>query len=180
VSAEFQIEEWRAGAAGEDDLEGLARVLYEAVHAGASVSFILPFSTAKARAFWREKVLPEVEAGRSRLFVARLSGRISGVVQLDLGTPPNQGHRAEVRKLLVEPAARRRGIARALMLALEEAARSERRTLLTLDTRTGDAAEPLYTSMGYVTAGIIPNFARGPLTPELEATTLMYKWLGSS
>ena len=179
MSGEFQIEEWRAAGA-EGDLEMLARVLYQAVHAGASVSFILPFSMAEAREFWREKVLPEVASGRSRLFIARLAGRIAGVVQLDLGTPPNQSHRGEVRKLLVEPAARRRGIGRALMLALEEAARSEGRTLLTLDTRTGDAAEPLYRSMGYLTAGVIPNFARGPKTPELEATTLMYKRLATT
>ena len=44
-------------------------------------------------------------------------------------------------KLLVHPSARRRGIARALMVALEPIALSEERTLLTLDTWTGKAAE---------------------------------------
>jgi GNAT superfamily N-acetyltransferase len=68
--------------------------------------------------------------------------RILGTVQLDLEMPPNQQHRAAVAKLLVDPAARRRGIGRALMIALEEIARSEGRTLLTLDTVT--AATPNY------------------------------------
>ncbi|HEX6739118.1 MAG TPA: GNAT family N-acetyltransferase [Vicinamibacteria bacterium] len=100
---------------------------------------------------------------------------IVGTVTLDLGTPPNQRHRAEVAKLLVHPVARRRGIARALMIALEAVARAEGRTLLTLDTWTGREAESLYRSLGYVVAGVIPRYARGSLTPELEGTTIMYK-----
>ena len=155
----------------------LADVLHACVHAGASVSFILPFSIAEARAFWRDKVLPAVLAGTSRVFLAYSSGRIAGAVQLDMATPPNQPHRADVKKLLVHPDARRQGFARALMLALETAAREEGRTLLTLDTRTGDRAEPLYTSLGYLTAGVIPRYARAPEAPVFEGTTFMYKQL---
>ncbi|MFP3656833.1 GNAT family N-acetyltransferase, partial [Burkholderia sp. SIMBA_052] len=76
--------------------------------------------------------------------VARLGDAIAGTVQLDYDTMPNQRHRAEVRKLLVHPAFRRRGVARALMMELESHARRLERSLLTLDTRTGDSAEPLY------------------------------------
>ena len=159
-----------------EDIERLAEVLHAAVHAGASVSFVVPFSLDDARAFWRD-VLPHIAAGTRRVLIARLDGKIAGTVQLDLATPPNQRHRAEVLKLLVHPDARRRGIARALMLALEDVARAEGRTLLTLDTRTGDRAEPLYLSLGYVLAGIIPSYARGPLCPDLEPTSFMYKQL---
>src|SRR5215472_11747222 len=148
-----------------EDIERLAEVLHAAVHAGASVSFVVPFSLDDSRAFWRDRVLPHIAAGTRRVLIARLDGKIAGTVQLDLATPPNQRH----------PAARRRGIARALMLALEEVARAEGRTLLTLDTRTGDRAEPLYLSLGYVLAGIIPRYARAPHSAELEATTVMYK-----
>jgi hypothetical protein len=77
----------------------------------------------------------------------------------------------------VHPAARRRGIARALMAAVEPLARTEGRTLLTLDTWTGRAAETLYISLGYTAAGVIPGYARGSLTAELEPTTIMYKHL---
>jgi GNAT superfamily N-acetyltransferase len=91
--------------------------------------------------------------------------------------PPNQQHRAAVAKLLVHPDARRRGIAKALMIALEEIARFEGRTLLTLDTVTGAGAELLYSSLGYTTSGVIPGYARRALTPELESTTIMYKEL---
>ena len=64
------------------------------------------------------------------------------------------------------------------MMALEAVAQSEGRTLLTLDTWTGRSAERLYLSLGYVAVGVIPRYARGSLTPELEPTTIMYKELG--
>jgi len=179
--AQIQIEEWRPDRPGagplEDDLDMLAEVLRAVVHDGAGVSFVVPFSLDEARAFWRETVLPGVFARTRRVVVARCDSRIVGTVQLDLAVPPNQQHRAEVTKLLVHPAVRRRGVARALMHALEAIARSECRTLLTLDTWTGGVAEGLYRSLGYVAAGIIPRYARGSLTPDLEPTTIMYKEL---
>jgi GNAT superfamily N-acetyltransferase len=179
--AEIQIEEWRPDRPGagplEHDVNMLAEVLRAVVHDGAGVSFVVPFSLDEARAFWREKVLPGVLARTRRVVVARWDARIIGTVQLDLAVPPNQRHRAEVTKLLVHPVARRHGVARALMMALEAIARSECRTLLTLDTWTGGVAEGLYRSLGYVAAGVIPRYARGSLTPDLEATTIMYKEL---
>jgi len=64
-------------------------------------------------------------------------------------------------------------------VAVEPLARAEGRTLLTLDTWTGRAAELLYLSIGYLAAGVIPQYARGSLTTELEPTTIMYKHLAS-
>jgi ribosomal protein S18 acetylase RimI-like enzyme len=177
--AGIQIEEWRPhlpGAASLDrDVVMLSEVLHAVVHAGAGVSFILPFSLEDARAFWLEKVLPSIGASTRRVLVARTGTGIVGTVQLDLAVPPNQQHRAEVLKLLVHPAARRRGVGRALMIELEAVARSEGRTLLTLDTWTGSVAETLYRSLGYITVGVIPRYARGSVTPELDAATFMYK-----
>jgi GNAT superfamily N-acetyltransferase len=179
--AEIQIEEWqpdRSEAVSlEHDIDMLSEVLHAVVHAGAGVSFIVPFSIDDARAFWRDKVLPGVRARTRRVVVARRAARIVGTVQLDLAVPPNQQHRADVAKLLVHPAARRRGVARGLMINLETIAQSEGRTLLTLDTVTGGNAEPLYRSLGYIAAGVIPGYARASLTPDLEATTIMYKEL---
>ena len=176
----LQIEEWRAHAdagALDADVRALSEVLHAVVYDGAGVSFVVPFTLDEARRFWCENVLPGLCAGTRRVLVARMDAQIVGTVQLDLAVPPNQRHRAEVVKLLVHPSARRRGIARALMLALEPIARSEGRTLLTLDTWTGRAAERLYQSLGYVTVGVIPRYARGSLTPALEPATFMYKEL---
>jgi ribosomal protein S18 acetylase RimI-like enzyme len=183
VAVGVQIEEWRPDrddtASVENDLDMLSDVLHAVVHDGAGVSFIVPFPLDAARGFWVEKVLPGVRARTRRVVVARCGTRIVGTVQLDLAMPPNQQHRAEVAKLLVHPSARRRGIARALMIALEAIAQTEGRTLLTLDTWTGGNAEALYRSLGYVVVGIIPRYARGSVTPALEPTTIMYKELGS-
>jgi GNAT superfamily N-acetyltransferase len=180
--AKIRIEEWLAEACSDTaiytEIEMLAAVLRAVVHAGASVSFFTPFSIEQARMFWVEKVLPQVQAGARRVLVARMDQNIVGTVQLELEMPPNQQHRAAVAKLLVHPDARRRGIAKALMIALEEIARSEGRSLLTLDTVTDSNAEVLYRSLGYIAAGVIPRYARGALTPELESTTIMYKELG--
>ena len=161
-----------------EELEVLADLLHACVHAGASVSFVLPFSLDEALAFWRDKVLPAVAADECRVLVARTDGRIVGTVQIHLATPPNQRHRAEVRKLLVHPQARRRGAARRLMAALEKEAQALGRSLLTLDTVTGASAEPLYLSLGYARAGVIPRYARRPDSSELESTTIMFKEIG--
>ena len=181
MASDILIEEWRPGAAGseslEQDLRMLSDVLHAVVHVGAGVSFVVPFSEKAARAFWVDRVLPGVRDGSRRVLLARQHDRIVGTVQLEFPWPPNQPHRAEVAKLLVHPDARRLGIARALMIALEDVARSSGRTLLTLDTWTDGHAEQLYRSLGYVTVGVIPRFARGSLTPGLQPTTIMYKEL---
>lgn len=183
VLAGVHIDEWRPAAHGDPsldrDLDMLAEVLREVVYDGAGVSFVVPFSPADSRAFWVDSVLPGVRARTRRVLVARMDDRIIGTVQIDLATPPNQVHRAEVAKLLVHPMARRRGVARALMIELEAVALSAGRTLLTLDTWTGGNAEALYRSLGYEVVGVIPRFARGSTTPALEPTTIMYKELAT-
>jgi hypothetical protein len=161
----------------ERRLAELGALLHACVLDGASVGFVVPFATEAAQAFWRLKVLPSVRARGAVLFAAEVRGRIVGTVLLDHDTPPNQPHRAEVRKMLVHPDCRRRGIAKALMSALERRAGELGRSLLTLDTRTGDAAEPLYAALGYRTAGVIPFFCRDTLSDRLDSTTIMWKRL---
>ena len=156
----------------------LGALLHACVHDGASVGFVMPYSVEESEAFWRGNVLPALRSGGLMLFVARQGDAIAGTVQLDHDTMPNQRHRAEVRKLLVHPAARRQGVARALMMELERHAHRLQRSLLTLDTRTGDHAEPLYTALGYRSAGVIPGYARGSHDADrFDATTIMYKRL---
>lgn len=157
------------------ELPGLAALLHACVMDGASIGFILPFTDEEARAFWRDKVFPAVAQGTRIVLIARLDGITAGTVQLDYDTPGNQLHRAEVRKLLVHPKFRRRGIAKALMAEIEKIAFALGRNLITLDTRTGDAAEPLYSGMGYRVAGVIPGYCRDTLSDRLDPTTVMYK-----
>lgn len=158
-------------------LDEFGELLLACVAEGASVGFIQPFTLIEAISYWRRKVLPAVIGREVVILVAEADERIVGTVQLDHDTMPNQRHRAEVRKLLVHPTFRRRGIARDLMAMIEGHARALGRSLLTLDTRTGDAAEPLYRSLGFDVAGVIPDYCRDTHAPHLDATTVMYKRL---
>ena len=163
----------------ETRLPAFGALLHACVHDGASVGFVLPFPEADALAFWRDGVQPALRGGKRVLLAAFEGTTLLGTVQLDHDTPPNQPHRAEARKLLVHPDRRRLGIARLLMAELERHAERLGRRLITLDTRTGDSAEPLYRSLGYTVAGIIPGYCLDPALPRLDATTIMYKSIGT-
>jgi GNAT superfamily N-acetyltransferase len=142
-------------------LDGLAAVLADCVAGGASVSYMAPFSHENAReafAAWAD----DVEGHGRLLLAAYLDDRIVGTVQVVFAAPPNQPHRADVAKLLVHRSARRRGVAQLLMEHAEAEARAEGRTLLVLDTVTGDDAERLYARLGWTRVGVIPNYALYP------------------
>jgi GNAT superfamily N-acetyltransferase len=142
------------------DIDQLAVVLADAVDSGASVSFMQPFSVDAAREWWRATL--ERADPRAIVLVARDEAGIVGTVSLHPAWPPNQPHRADISKLLVDRRARRRGIARALMQEIETRAHAAGFTLLTLDTVRGDAAESLYSSAGWQRVGVIPDYALYP------------------
>ncbi|MDB5559172.1 MAG: family N-acetyltransferase [Enterovirga sp.] len=146
----------------EAAISALSEVLIDCVETGASVSFMAPLERAKAEAFWRG-VAGGVAAGERVLLVAAdaASGEILGTVQLVTGQPENQPHRADVAKMLVRHAARRRGVGAALMRAAEQQARACGKSLLVLDTASQDA-ERLYERSGWVRVGVVPGYALLP------------------
>ena len=154
----------------------LGEVLADCVAGGASVNFMHPYTDDQGRAFF-EGVADEVERGDAALIVARLDGRLVGTVNLGLRMPPNQPHRAEVRKMLVLQAARGGGIGEALLGEAERWAAELGRTLLVLDTVEGMAGERLYARGGWIRVGAIPGYA---LFPDGRpcATVVFYKELG--
>ncbi len=164
-----------AGTELQAQLDGLAAVLEDCVAGGASVSYMAPFSYEQARAVF-EGMAAEVEQGRRLLLGAFAEGRVVGTVQVILAVPPNQPHRGEIAKLLVHRSARKRGIAQLLMEQAEAEARAEGKTLLVLDTVTGDAAERLYTRLGWTRVGVIPGYALYPDGRPCD-TTVFWKTL---
>lgn len=162
------------GAAGAASAERrLAEILVACVDAGASVSFLAPLALDAARAYMRG-VAQQVAAGTCILLAAWSDGVLAGTVNVNLDTPQNQPHRADIRKMLVHPDARRCGLARRLMLAAEAAAVAARRTLLTFDTLAGTPAELLYRRLGWVEVGVIPGYSVDAAGRK-EATVVFYK-----
>ena len=160
-----------AAAAGARD--ALAALLVDAVAHGASVNFMAGFTDAAARAFWDDQ-FPAIAAGGRLLLAAEAGPELVGCVVLTLAPQPNAPHRAEIGKMLVHSAWRRRGIGRRLLGAAEEAARAAGRSLLLLDTEAGSAGETLYRRCGWSAIGSVPDHA---FTPDgrLAATTMFYK-----
>jgi GNAT superfamily N-acetyltransferase len=172
----MQVEVRRLDAAEiRTHLDGLASVLFDCVDGGASVSFMTPFAPDDARTVF-EGYADEVEAGRRLLLAAFDGDEVVGTVQLIYATPPNQPHRGDIAKLLVRRSARNRGIGRLLMEHAEREARAEGRTLLVLDTVTGDPAERLYERTGWTKVGVIPNYALYPDGRPCD-TTVFFKEL---
>lgn len=142
-------------------VSALARVLVDCVEGGASVSFLAGFTIAEAEAFYAN-VADGVERAERILIGAFDEGDLVGTVQVITAMPPNQPHRGEVSKLLVKRSARGKGIAAQLMAHAEAASRRAGKSLLVLDTATGDTAERLYERLGWTRAGVIPRYAMYP------------------
>lgn len=123
-----------SAAEAEARLGELAAILVDAVAHGASVNFLAGFAPEEAAAFWRSQ-LAGLADGSRHLLVADDGKALIGSVVLSKAPQPNQQHRADVGKMLVLEAARRRGLGRRLLSAVEALAASQGLTLLQLDTR---------------------------------------------
>jgi ribosomal protein S18 acetylase RimI-like enzyme len=161
-----------------DTIGALTSILIEAVANGGSVSFMHPLAPETAAAFWCRS-LAAADAGLRIVLGARTGGVLAGTVTLDLETPPNQPHRADIAKLMTALAWRGHGVARALMLEAEQLAAERGRTLLTLDTAEEDGASRLYERLGFTFAGAIPDYAFKP-QGGLTATRIYFKRIGAA
>ena len=154
-------------------LPELGHLFRETVRGGASMGYMLPFPQEESEAYWRG-VAEAVDRGDVILLVVEDLGRIAGSVQLGIAMPPNQPHHADIKKLMVHPAARGRGLSRRLMDAAEAEAATRGRSLLVLDTATGEPAEKIYQHLGWQEAGTIPGYALFPDGRPCD-TTFYYK-----
>ncbi|MGE7904985.1 N-acetyltransferase family protein [Peribacillus sp. NPDC094092] len=166
MDAELKIEQLTSI---EPHLNGLSELLVQVVEHGASIGFLPPMKRSEAIDYWGGVLNPDV-----KLFVAKLQGEIVGTVQLHVCSKQNGSHRAEIAKLMTHTGYRRNGIGRSLMLEAEKRAKQEGRTLLVLDTREGDPSNSLYTSLGYIQAGRIPEYAKSA-NGEFHPTIFYYK-----
>lgn len=159
----------------ESAIGQLSELLIDAVQSGASVGFLPPLSRGEAESYWRS-VIAAVREGTRVLLVAMDNEVLQGAVQIQLETRANGNHRAEAMKLFVHRRARRRGLARALMAAVESSARKLGRTLLLMDTRKSGEAHALCEALGYSNFGEVPRYARSA-DGQLHTTVFFYKQL---
>lgn len=165
-----------SGEAILSDINSLCDVLENCVAGGASVSFMHPLSREKSHQFWSSVAASVTRGERIVLAAQDEAGEIVGTVQVVLDQPENQPHRADVSKLLVHDKARRQGLARRLMTALEHEAQAHGKSVLVLDTATGSGAENFYITCGWQRVGEIPRYALMP-DGNVTATTLFYKFI---
>jgi ribosomal protein S18 acetylase RimI-like enzyme len=150
----------------------LCDILSACVAEGADVPFLPPLALDAAQGFWRGNA-KDVAGGIRILLGGWVDGVLCGTVTLAFAGAKNQPHRAEVENLMVEPCARRRELARAMMSRLEQEAVRSGRTLLTLATRAGDPAEHLFRSMAWNEVGLIPGYT---LRADRTAADTRFFW----
>lgn len=155
--------------------DDLGALLADTVNGGSSLGFFGGLTPSAATAWWRDRT-PAVERGDLTVWAAldETTGRCVGTISLARSDKATGRHRAEITKLMVHDSARGRGLARALLAAVEETAAEEDIFLLVLDTETGSPAEALYRGAGWTQAGVIPDYAADP-AGTLRPTTVFYK-----
>jgi ribosomal protein S18 acetylase RimI-like enzyme len=126
---------------------------------GGGFGWLRPPQRHVLEAYWQGVLLvPE-----RTLFVARLDGVIGGSAQLVRPTRNNeaQAHAVNLTTSFVAPWARGHGLARGLVLAVEETAQKEGYAVVNLDVReTQRAAIALYEKLGYLRWATHPYYAR--------------------
>ncbi len=102
-----------------------------------------------------------------RFFVARLERRAAGCGGLVLG----DAGEAEIKRMIVTAPARGKGIGRAILGAIEDAARRERVRTIRLETGPGNVgALALYRRFGYRERGPFGAYRPDPLSVFMEKT----------
>jgi ribosomal protein S18 acetylase RimI-like enzyme len=141
------------------DLDDLCETTEAAIKAGGGFGWLEPPRRHLLESYWKGVLLvPD-----RHLIVARLDGAIAGSVQLlrPLRANEAQAHQAQLLALFVAPWARRRGLAKQLLLKAEDVGRIAGASIVNLDVRETQApAIALFDAMGYQRWGIHPAYAR--------------------
>jgi len=100
-----------------------------------------------------------------RFFVARMNGRAVGCGALVLGADGE----AELKRMIVDLGTRRRGVGRAILQAIEDAAAHDGISMLRLETGPGNKeALALYERSGFRSRGPFGSYVPGPFSVFLE------------
>ena len=140
------------------DPDAVHRVVEGVMALGGAVGWLaVPGREETAR--WLAERVAEVASGRSRVAVVRGGGRVEGIGRWTWYESSTVAVNADIRQVMVHPAARGRGLARRLVAALVDDARAYGVETLTLDVRGNNhAAMRLYETLGFDVCGRYPDF----------------------
>jgi acetyltransferase len=113
------------------------------------------------------------------VLVAEQDGEVVAMAHIVPSRAANAPHRAEVQRVAVAAGERGTGVGRALMEAVEAAARERDLTLLWLTTHDGTEACAFYEAVGYTKLGVMPDYSQRP-DGELSAGAFYFKVLRRS
>lgn len=147
------------GAMLSQRIDAFVALSQRVVEAGSHLGWESASDADVIRTYWNRQC-SSIDDANHVLFALWLDGELVGTVQYERGHFPTSRHRAEVAKLMVAPAHRRRGIASLLMEHLESHAKANGVELLVLDTRAGEPVEDLYLRRGYTRTGFVPNWMK--------------------
>ncbi len=140
-------------------MEELADATDLAIADGGGFGWLTPPPRQVQETYWRGVLLvPE-----RTLYLGLLDGVVAGSAQLVRPTRQNEAGAASalLTTFFVAPWGRGHGLARALVQAVEDAARAEGFEVLNLDVRASqEAALALYESMGFERWGTQPRYAK--------------------
>jgi GNAT superfamily N-acetyltransferase len=131
------------------------------MRSGMALGLVEPVDPAELAGSYRA-VVAGLSGSRRAIVVAESDGVVVGMAQLAPSEALNATHRAEVQRVAVAPEARRGGLGRALMAAVEQEARALGLTLLWLTTHAGSDAARFYEAIGYTLLGVMPDYSRKP------------------
>jgi GNAT superfamily N-acetyltransferase len=171
----LHIEVYGAESLLEDISLPLVQLLATVIRDGGSMGFLVGVTDAELMEFWSSE-LSKVRSGVNVLVCAMDASTYIGAGILTRETKTTGRHRAEVRKLMTRPEYRRKGVASQILTRIEAIACDRGVLLLTLRAEAGTAASVLYSAMGWILAGNIPNYAAGP-DGSLHSVSFYFKEL---
>ena len=147
--------------APEDDIDRIMTIMDAA------------FDPAFGEAWTRRQVTDALLSGSCRYQLVDAAGLdpAEGVAAAGFALSRGGYFDEELLLLAVDPRWRRRGLGRAMLVALVEAARSRGARQLLLEMRRGNPAEPLYRYFGFTPIGERPNYYRGREGERIDAIT---------
>jgi ADP-ribose pyrophosphatase YjhB (NUDIX family)/ribosomal protein S18 acetylase RimI-like enzyme len=141
----------------------VGRLIIGAVESGAALGWLEPPSSAELGDLL-DDVRDGLATGRASAAIEVIDGQVAGFGYWRRHPRPTYAPHADLERLLVDPAHRRRGLGRALLRDLVRSATAAGVEVLTLDVRGGNlAALALYRREGFAEYGRLPDFvAVGP------------------